>query len=165
VTGRDTQVPLVQGDVVRYVNLDYAASAPSLQSVTETVTNLLPVYSSVHRGAGYLSRVCTAVYESSRTQVADFVGAGDSDVVIFTRNTTDALNLLASAVPGEVLHLDIEHHANLLPWQRNGGHVVVAGPTLADTLRELEFALVSRPVSTIWLFLVTSSMPRSAPVR
>ncbi len=57
--------------------------------------------------------------------VRDFVGGRPDDAVIFTRNTTDSLNLLAGCLPvvdgehtGEVLYLDIEHHANLLPWQR-----------------------------------------------
>ena len=66
-------VPLVQGGTVPYANLDYAASAPALQSVADAVSNLLPLYSSVHRGAGYLSQLCTNVYESARADVASFV--------------------------------------------------------------------------------------------
>ncbi len=73
----------------------------------------------MHRGAGYASAVCTSAYEAARASSAGFAGARGDDVVIFTRNTTDALNLLAGAVPGRrSCHLDIEHHANLLPWQR-----------------------------------------------
>jgi len=127
VIGADLTVPLVHGGTARYVNLDYAASAPALRAVADRVAELLPLYSSVHRGAGYASAVCTSAYEAARAAIAGFVDAGDDDVVIFTRNTTDALNLLAAAVPGGaggVLHLDIEHHANLLPWQRLGARVV-----------------------------------------
>ncbi len=62
--------------------------------------------------------MCTAVLEQARGTVAGFLGARRDDVVVFTRNTTDALNLLAGCVPGTVLTLDVEHHANLLPWQR-----------------------------------------------
>jgi selenocysteine lyase/cysteine desulfurase len=134
VVGAGLDVPLVTGGSVRYVNLDYAASAPALRAVADRVTELLPLYSSVHRGAGYASAVCTSAYEAARQTLASFTGAREDDVVIFTRNTTDALNLLASAVPGPVVHLDIEHHANLLPWQARGGRVVGARATLAETL-------------------------------
>ena len=94
-------VPLVQGGSVRWVNLDYAASAPALRAVADHVAQVLPLYASVHRGAGYASEACTAAYEAARRQVAAFVGARPDDVAVFTRNTTDALNLLATAVPGD----------------------------------------------------------------
>ena len=143
VVGGDLTVPLVQGGVTRYVNLDYAASAPALRAVADRVAELLPLYSSVHRGAGYASAVCTSAYEGARAEIAGFIDARDDDVVIFTRNTTDALNLLAAAVPadaldgglGGVVHLDVEHHANLLPWQRLGSRTVRAGGTRAQTAR------------------------------
>ena len=116
VIGGDLQVPLVDGSETRYVNLDYAASAPALEVVARHVTEVLPLYASVHRGAGYASQISTAAYEHARRVVGDFVGARQDDLVIFTRNTTDSINLLASVVPGETVVLDIEHHANLLPW-------------------------------------------------
>jgi selenocysteine lyase/cysteine desulfurase len=149
LVGTDLQVPLVTGQTTRYANLDLAASAPALQSVADQVQQLLPLYSSVHRGAGYASQVCTAAYERARRDVADFVGARPDDVVQFVRNTTDALNLLASAMPGPVVHLDIEHHANLLPWQRLGGRSVVAEPTLAGTLLIVEAELRRSPVALL----------------
>ena len=118
VVGGSTTVPLVDGTQRVYANLDYAASAPALEAVAARVTEVLPLYASVHRGAGYLSQVSTALYESSRLSIARFVGARPDDVAIITRNTTDSLNLLAGVVPagGRVLVLDVEHHANLLPW-------------------------------------------------
>ena len=123
VVGATLQAPLVTGGQVRYANLDYAASAPALSSVTARVAEVLPYYASVHRGAGYASQVSTAVLERSRTTIGEFVGARADDVVVFTRNTTDALNLLAGCLPGrgDVVSLDLEHHANLLPW-RAGDH-------------------------------------------
>ena len=108
VTGTDLRVPLVTGEHVRYANLDLAASAPALTAVADHVAALLPYYASVHRGAGYASQVCTAVLERARETVGRFVGARADDVVVFTRNTTDALNLLAGCVPGPVLRLDVE---------------------------------------------------------
>ncbi|ACQ78771.1 Cysteine desulfurase [Beutenbergia cavernae DSM 12333] len=158
IVGLDSRVPIVTPDTsagagaaprtVRYANLDYAASAPALAAVAEAVTRALPLYASVHRGAGYLSQVSTALYEASRTAIGTFVGARTDDVVVITRNTTDALNLLAGCVPegGTVLVLDLEHHANLLPWQRSAGgaDVLALRPTVAETLRTLTSALATR---------------------
>jgi len=120
VVGADLAVPLVDGTSVRYANLDYAASAPALVAVRDAVDELLPWYSSVGRGAGFPSSVTTDLLDMSRQAISAFVGARPDDSVIFTRNTTDALNLLASVLPTEasVLTFDSEHHANLLPWRR-----------------------------------------------
>ena len=103
------------------INLDYAATAPCARAAADAVAALLPWYGSVHRGAGALSRRCTLAYESARQSIGDFVGARAGDHVIFTRNTTDALNLLASAVPPGTIVVTYggEHHANLLPWPGN----------------------------------------------
>ena len=120
LVGAHLRVPLVAGGDTPYANLDLAASAPALEDVAAHVTQLLPYYSSVHRGAGYTSQVCTGVLEAARGTVGAFLGARSDDVVVFGRNTTDALNLLAAAVPGEVVCLDVEHHANLLPWRPGG---------------------------------------------
>lgn len=139
VVGAATRVPLIDGTTCTYANLDYAASAPALESVAARVTEVLPLYASVHRGAGYLSQVSTALYEESRQTIARFVGARPDDVAIITRNTTDALNLLAGCVPagGRVLVLDVEHHANLLPWQRVDATVLPIEDTVAATLAAL----------------------------
>ncbi|NGN91904.1 aminotransferase class V-fold PLP-dependent enzyme [Nocardioides sp. KC13] len=139
LVGSNTQVPLLDGTTVTYANLDVAASAPALQSVADRVAEVLPWYASVHRGAGYLSQVSTALYEESRATIGAYVGAREDDVTVITRNTTDAVNLLAGCVPGRVLVLDIEHHANLLPWHRvEAGVTAVAGlDTLAGTIDAL----------------------------
>jgi selenocysteine lyase/cysteine desulfurase len=147
VSGSDLRVPLVQGGDCTYVNFDYAASAPALAQVTDRIAALLPTYSSVHRGAGYASRISTDCYEKSRASVARFVGATDDQVVVFTRNTTDSLNLLAGCVPGSTVVLDIEHHANLLPWK--GSRVVRAADTLAETVRLLVAELCSKPTALL----------------
>ena len=84
-------MPLVSGEWVRYANLDNAASAPALESVADAVAELLPYYGSVHRGAGFASLVSTEAYTRAREVVRGFVGAREDDLVLFTRNTTDAL--------------------------------------------------------------------------
>ncbi|WP_431913602.1 aminotransferase class V-fold PLP-dependent enzyme [Nonomuraea jabiensis] len=121
VLGADLEVPVKGGRLVGYANLDYAASAPCLEPVSAAVTAALPAYSSVHRGAGYASQLTTARYEQARHTVRAFVGARPDDAVIFTRNTTDATNLLARCLPegSTTVVFDTEHHASLLPWQKS----------------------------------------------
>ncbi|GAA4579919.1 aminotransferase class V-fold PLP-dependent enzyme [Planotetraspora phitsanulokensis] len=118
VLGSDLQVPVKGGRLVSYANLDYAASAPCLEAVNAAVAAALPAYSSVHRGAGYASQLTTARYEQARHTVKAFAGARPDDALVFTRNTTDAMNLLARALPegATVVVFDSEHHASLLPW-------------------------------------------------
>ncbi|TYB59107.1 aminotransferase class V-fold PLP-dependent enzyme [Nonomuraea sp. PA05] len=118
VLGADLEVPVKGGRLVGYANLDYAASAPCLEPVSAAVAAALPAYSSVHRGAGYASQLTTARYEQARHTVRAFVGARPDDAVIFTRNTTDATNLLAGCLPSgtTTVVFDTEHHASLLPW-------------------------------------------------
>nr|WP_242675707.1 aminotransferase class V-fold PLP-dependent enzyme [Streptosporangium minutum] len=118
VLGSDLEVPVKGGRLVPYANLDYAASAPCLEPVSAAVAAALPAYSSVHRGAGYASQLTTARYEQARHTVRAFVGARPDDSVVFTRNTTDATNLLARSLPEgtTAVVFDTEHHASLLPW-------------------------------------------------
>ncbi|MEU7901409.1 aminotransferase class V-fold PLP-dependent enzyme [Actinoplanes sp. NPDC049118] len=118
VVGAGLTVRLPGGDTVPFAHLDYAASAPCVRAAAEAVEGLLPWYGSVHRGAGIRSRRSTQEYERARDVIAGFVGARPGDTVVFTRNTTDALNLLARCLPADVTTIvfDGEHHANLLPW-------------------------------------------------
>lgn len=141
------EVPVLGGSHVLHANLDLAASAPPLAAVARHVAEITPWYSSVHRGTGYASELATELVEDARGAVARHVGARDGDVVVFTRNTTDALNLLASAVPGDVVVLDIEHHANLLPWRSR--RVVVAEPSIEATLVALEAELARCPAALV----------------
>ena len=151
VAGADLEVPLLDGGHARYVNLDYAATAPALTAVAAAVNDALLTYGSVHRGAGLPSRLSTARYEAARDAVARFAGARDDDVVVFTRNTTDALNLLSACLPAgaEVVFVDAEHHANLLPWRERGHRCVMAADTIDGMLARLEQALEDRPAALI----------------
>jgi selenocysteine lyase/cysteine desulfurase len=149
----DLHVPLVDGRSVRYVNLDYAATSPALVSVADRVARTLPYAGSVHRGAGVPSRLASALYEQARATVAEQLGARRDDAVVFTRNTTDGTNLLAASIPtgvGDVVTLDVEHHANLLPWDRvdRGHRTVQHAGTIAETLSRLEGAL-ARPTALL----------------
>jgi selenocysteine lyase/cysteine desulfurase len=141
VLGEHLPVTLADGRKVDYVNLDYAATAPCLTAAADAVNDLLPWYSSVHRGAGAASRRCTLAYEQARETITDFIGARADDHVIFTRNTTDALNLLARSLPADTVVVGWagEHHANLLPWARVLRLPVPESPD--DSVRALSAAL------------------------
>jgi cysteine desulfurase/selenocysteine lyase len=149
VVGNDTEVPLLGGNTCRYVHLDNAATTPCLRVVQEKVNEFLCWYSSIHRGTGFKSVLSTEAYEQARATVGRFVGADPrEDVVIFVRNTTDALNKLAHRFPFEqddvVLASSMEHHSNLLPWRvvANVDHFAVHGDGSLD-LEDLKRKLAS----------------------
>jgi selenocysteine lyase/cysteine desulfurase len=159
VVGADLEVPLVGGARVPYVNLDYAASTPALAEVWSAVEAFLPWYSSVHRGAGFKSQITTAAYEGARESVRAFVGGRTDDVVVFTRNTTDSINLFARCLPSDtvVITTSVEHHANLLPWRRHGA-IELPVPESPDELMErFRQALRQRPVGRPVLLAVTGA--------
>ena len=158
VVGGDLRVPLVGGGTVRYANLDHAASTPALVEVWQAVEAFMPWYASVHRGAGLKSQVATAAYEEAREPVREFVNGRPDDAVVFTRNTTDAVNLLSRCLPGNttVITTAAEHHANLLPWR--GRAVELPVPASADELlQNLEAALRSRRAGQPVLVAVTGA--------
>src|SRR5258705_2253046 len=124
MVGIGQPVPCVDGIERDYVDLDAAASTSASAFVKAKVDTFLPWYSSVHRGAGYKSRVATAAYEDARVAALRFAGRdpGGDDIAIFCRNTTESINHLAYRLrlsPDDtVVTTVVEHHANLLPWAR-----------------------------------------------
>ncbi|MFC9426105.1 aminotransferase class V-fold PLP-dependent enzyme [Streptomyces sp. NPDC056987] len=159
VLGRDVTVPLVTGGEVTYAALDYAASAPALQRVWDDVAAYAPYYGSVHRGAGYLSQLSTDLFENSRRTVAEFLGCRADDQVVFTRSTTDSLNLLAAALPAgcQVFVFETEHHASLLPWRDARVTYLNAPRTPAEAVATLERALAERDPGAPALVCVTGA--------
>ncbi|NUT51146.1 MAG: aminotransferase class V-fold PLP-dependent enzyme [Saccharothrix sp.] len=119
VLGADLQVPLADGTMASFANFDHAATTPCLVAVADAVNSFLPWYTSTHRGAGTLPAMCTARYEESRVTVRQFIGCRPEDHLVFTRNTTDAMNMLARMVPDGTTTIVFahEHHAALLPWR------------------------------------------------
>ncbi|MFF1482106.1 aminotransferase class V-fold PLP-dependent enzyme [Streptomyces sp. NPDC058301] len=146
VLGRDVTVPLVTGGEVTYAALDYAASAPALQRVWDDVAAYAPYYGSVHRGAGYLSQLSTDLFENSRAAVAEFLDCRADDQLVFTRSTTDSLNLLAQVIPADcqVFVFETEHHASLLPWRDARVTYLDAPRTPQQAVATLERALADR---------------------
>jgi selenocysteine lyase/cysteine desulfurase len=159
VLGRDVTVPLVTGGEVTYAALDYAASAPALQRVWDDVAAYAPYYGSVHRGAGYLSQLSTDLFENARRTVAAFLGCRAEDEVVFTRSTTDSLNLLARAVPDDcrVFVFETEHHASLLPWRDAQVTYLDAPRTPEQAVATLERALAGREPDGPALVCVTGA--------
>jgi cysteine desulfurase/selenocysteine lyase len=147
-TGIDRPVPVVGGEVTG-INFDNAASTPPLKRVRDAVAEFSEVYSSVHRGTGYKSRLSTEAYERAREVVAEFLGVdAGNQVVIFVKGTTDALNRIAAEqarLDGRhVLVTEMEHHADLLPWRhRSGHHMVGLTPDGHIDLNAIEDALES----------------------
>lgn len=113
----------------RYINFDNAASTPPFKSVIKSLLEEAGWYSSVHRGAGFKSKYTTKNYEESRLTISRFIGADpESDVIIFTKNTTDSINKVSHYLPyisGEmVIYTKIEHHSNELPWLNYKHHCI-----------------------------------------
>ncbi|WP_256792349.1 aminotransferase class V-fold PLP-dependent enzyme [Terrabacter sp. Ter38] len=146
VVGAGLRVPTLHGETA-YANLDHAASTPALETVKAAVDRALETYSSVHRGAGFASRLTSAWYEQARAEVAAFVGAREGDAVIFTRTTTDSWALLSKALPSRttVFVFGTEHHSTLLPWGRFRTVRLPVPQTVEDAHALLEEALADHP--------------------
>lgn len=107
------------------VFLDSGASAQKPRAVIDAMTRCMETaYANVHRGAYRLSEVATDAYEAARGAVARFINAPDVREVVFTRNSTEAINLVAHSWGRGVMRPDqavliseLEHHANIVPWQ------------------------------------------------
>lgn len=123
VVGVNTKIPIVNNKKVTAINFDNAATTPPLVTVMEKINNFMPLYSSVHRGAGYKSIYCSNLYEESRNAVMTFVNADPSKhTVIFGKNTTEAINKLSYRLTRRnkeniILSTSMEHHSNDLPWR------------------------------------------------
>lgn len=117
------------------IYLDNAASSQKPRQVVEAVSRYyLRDHANVHRGVHELARRATEAYEGSRERVARWLGATDAHEVVWTRGTSEALNLLAFSIGqarvragDEIVVSDMEHHSNLVPWQllaaRNGARL------------------------------------------
>lgn len=107
------------------VFLDNAASSQKPDQVLEAMNNYYQNYhSNVHRGVHTLSQEATEKFEQARISVARFIGASSSEEVIFTRGTTESINLIAYSFGlsqlkegDEILVSGLEHHSNIVPWQ------------------------------------------------
>ncbi|PJB69274.1 MAG: cysteine desulfurase [Alphaproteobacteria bacterium CG_4_9_14_3_um_filter_47_13] len=115
--------PILKNNDIAY--LDSAASAQKPQTVIDAMTDVMKHhYSNIHRGLYNFSQVTTKEFEAARKTVASFIGAASEREIIFTRNATEAINLVVQswgrmylAQGDEVILTEMEHHANIVPWQ------------------------------------------------
>ena len=113
----------MSGQAVAY--LDTGASAQKPQAVIDAMVYVMENhYANIHRGLYDFSQTSTTEYEAVRSKVAGFIGAASENEIIFTRNTTEAINLVAHCWGRKVLErgddvviTEMEHHANIVPWQ------------------------------------------------
>lgn len=105
--------------------LDTGASAQKPQAVIDSMRAVMETdYANIHRGLYQFSQVTTARYEEARRKVADFIGAASEKEIVFTRNATESINLVAQSwgrsklkAGDEIILSGMEHHANIVPWQ------------------------------------------------
>lgn len=130
------------------VYLDNAATSQTPESVVRGIVDAYTnVKANVHRGVHTLSQEATAAMEATRERVRRFINADSTDEIIFTRGTTEAINLVASSFgellqPGDEIILTVmEHHSNIVPWQlmagRRGVEIKVV-PILPDGSLDME---------------------------
>jgi cysteine desulfurase/selenocysteine lyase len=162
----------VNGKPLTY--LDNAATTQKPQPVIDAIVDYYTNYNSnIHRGAHHLSNLATEAHEAARNTIKDYINARYDREIIFTRGTTEAINLVASSFgqafvkPGdEVIVTELEHHSNFVPWQmmceRQGAHfrvvpfdengdlkLDVLEKLLNDRTRILAFNHVSNSLGTI----------------
>lgn len=107
------------------IYLDNAATTQKPQAVIDTIVNYYSYHNAnIHRGIHTLAQEATTQYEEARKKIAKFIGAASEKEIIFVRNSTEAINLIAysysrnNIVKGDVIILtEAEHHSNLVPWQ------------------------------------------------
>ncbi|MDY6875265.1 MAG: cysteine desulfurase [Chloroflexota bacterium] len=162
----------VHGQALAY--LDNAASAQKPQVVLKTLDEFYRAhYANIHRGVHTLSEEATAFYEEARDRIAAFINAPDRRGVVFTRNATEAINLVAytwgraNVGPDDcIVVTEMEHHSNLVPWQllaqeigveliyvsvTNGGHLNLESldRSLRGPVKMVAFTHVSNVLGTV----------------
>lgn len=131
------------------VYLDNGASAQKPQAVLDRImTAYTEEYANVHRGLHFLSNAATEAYEEAREIVRGFLNARSTEQIIFTRSSTEAINLVAASYGGlvlkpgdEVILSILEHHSNIVPWnfhREKNGVVIKWAPVLEDGSFDLD---------------------------
>ena len=161
------------------VYLDNAASAQKPRQVLERMTRAYESeYANVHRGLHYLANAATEAYEGARESVRAFINAPSVDEIIFTKNATEALNLVASSFgrlleigEGDEIILSImEHHSNIVPWhywRESKGAVIKWAPVDEDgnfLIDEFEKLITSR-TKVISITAMSNALGTIVPVR
>jgi cysteine desulfurase/selenocysteine lyase len=158
--------------------LDNAASAQCPQSVLDAILYQQGMnHANVHRGVHRLAERATAAYESARDKVAAFINAASREEIVFTRGTTESINLVAASLGGsslntgdEILITMMEHHSNIVPWQliaeKTGAKLVAAPITSAGELDMSRFDdLLNERTRIVALTHVSNALGTVNPVK
>lgn len=162
----------------RLIYLDSAATSQKPQCVIDAEREFYERYNAnVHRGAYLIAEEATAAYEAAREKVAKFINAPSKDCIVFTRGTTEAINLVAYSwgwanlkEGDEILLTEMEHHSNIVPWQliaeRTGAKIKVV-PITDDGLLDMEAfdRLLTERVKIVALTHVSNVLGTINPVR
>jgi cysteine desulfurase / selenocysteine lyase len=148
--------PLLAAQDIAY--LDSAASAQKPAAVLDTLRHFYETsYANIHRAVYPLSEAATEAYEDARARVAAFLGAPSADCIVFTRNATEAVNLVANSYGARfkagdrILTTLLEHHANIVPWQllRDRQGLKLSAVSIDEAgdldLDALDYLLAARP--------------------
>jgi cysteine desulfurase/selenocysteine lyase len=161
------------------VYLDNAASTQRPATVIDEISRYYRHdHANVHRGLHTLSNRATTLYENARQRVANYLNAEHAESIIFTRGTTESINLVASSwagnelKPGDgILLTEMEHHANLIPWQivarRTGAKLhflAVIGDEGEIDWSQLDTILANNPIRIVALTHISNSLGRINPV-
>ena len=172
--------PVLRREVngVPLVYLDNAATSQKPVQVIAELTRYYRDYNAnIHRGVHTLSQEATAAYEGTREKVARFIGASRPDEVIFTRNTTEAINLVAHSYGRSVLQAgdevvisEVEHHSNIVPWQMlrdERGIVLKYIPMLPDGTLDLAVArqIIGPKTKLLAITQMSNALGTIVPVR
>ncbi|PZO79459.1 MAG: cysteine desulfurase, partial [Micavibrio aeruginosavorus] len=157
--------------------LDTASSAQKPQVVIDSLRDTLTHgYANIHRGLYRFSQTLTQEYESVRARVQDFIGAASGNEIVFTRNATEAINLVARSWGAlnltegdEIILSGMEHHANIVPWQmiaQEKGAIIKVIPVLADGTLDFESyrALISPRTKLVGVTHISNSLGTVNPV-
>ncbi len=160
------------------VYLDSAASAHKPQSVIDAVTQVYSRdYSNVHRGVHTLSERATAQFEAARTTIQHFINAKHAHEIIFVRGTTEAINLVAQSYGrqqldenSEILISEMEHHANIVPWQllceQTGAKLVVIPITDAGEIDQTTFKrLINSKTALLAITHISNALGTMNPIK
>ena len=160
------------------IYLDNGASAQKPRSVLDAIDYAYKMeYANVHRGLHFLSNAATARYEDARETVRRFLNAGSVEEIIFTRNATEGINLVASSYGAmaigkrdEIVLTVMEHHSNIVPWhfhRERGGAVLKWAPISDDgefLMEEFE-ALLSKRTKMVAITHMSNVLGTVVPIK
>ncbi|HOY95554.1 MAG TPA: cysteine desulfurase [Catalimonadaceae bacterium] len=174
------QFPILNQMVGKHplVYFDNAATTQKPESVIQSLVDYYRNYNAnIHRGAHYLADKGTTAYEASRKKIQQFISAETPEQVIFTKGTTEGINLIASGLAksylkagDEILITGMEHHANIVPWQmacEQSGAVLKVIPVLDNGELDLEAAekLMSEKTKVFSMVYISNALGTINPAK